>query len=75
MKQPALLVLDEVAASGAEGDRAILEFLMGDFPKTTIVYGASRLDLASNFDHIIYMKEGRVFADGPYDEVAAAAGT
>ena len=74
MKQPAILVLDDVATSGAESDRVILDFLAQEFEKTTIIYGAPRLDLATRFDHIIYMKEGHVLANGPYDKVAATSG-
>lgn len=74
MKQPSILVLDDIATSGGDGDQVILDFLSKEFENTTILYGAPRLDLASGFDHIIYIKEGRVLASGPYETVAATSG-
>lgn len=74
MKQPSILVLDDIASSGSDSDRLILDFLTREFENTTIVFGTPRLDLVSEFDHIIYMKEGRIFAKGPYETVAETSG-
>jgi putative ABC transport system ATP-binding protein len=74
LKQPAILILDDIAVTGSDDDRIILEFLIQEFQNTTIVFGAPRLDLASKFEQIIYMKGGRMIVSGPYDKVAETSG-
>ena len=75
MKRPSVLVFDEVAVTGSEEDRTVMEFVASEFPATTVVLGAPRLDLVSDCKSIIYMKGGRVVASGPYQDVASKVGT
>ncbi|MEM1049048.1 MAG: ABC transporter transmembrane domain-containing protein [Pseudomonadota bacterium] len=74
MKQPAVLILDDVATYGGDDDKVILDFLTREFEDMTLVYGAPRLNLVSEFEHIIYMQEGRVLTTGPYHKVAETSG-
>ena len=77
LKKSAVLVLDEATASldnssQARIQRYIREKLHGN---TTVVAVVHRLDIISEYDHILVMKDGKIVESGKYDELISRQGT
>jgi len=70
---PKLLVLDE-ATSALDGQTELdisdaINHLKG---KVTVVIIAHRLSTVKNVDHLIYMQDGKILAEGTFDEVRSS---
>lgn len=67
---PHLLVMDEATSSlDGETEASISRALQGMHGKTTIVMIAHRLSSIRHADIVIYMAEGKILAQGTFDEV------
>ncbi len=75
LKQPDLLVLDEAtgALDGASQD-AITRNLFEEFRSRSLFWLLHRPVLASDFDHVIVMGDGKVVEQGEFDELTRAGG-
>jgi ABC-type multidrug transport system fused ATPase/permease subunit len=71
--KPRLLVLDEAtSALDAQTEAAISNMLVQLREKTTVIVIAHRLATIRHIPRIIYIDQGRVLADGTFDEVRSA---
>lgn len=70
---PKLLVLDEATSSlDAETEDAISRSLSNLHGNTTVVMIAHRLSLVRNSDNIVYMSEGKMLAQGSFEELKSS---
>jgi len=77
LKKSPVLVLDEATASldnssQARIQRYIKEQLHGN---TTVIAVVHRLDIISEYDHILVMKDGKIVESGSYDNLINRRGT
>jgi ABC-type bacteriocin/lantibiotic exporter with double-glycine peptidase domain len=77
LKKSAVLVMDEATASldnssQARIQRYIKEQLHGN---TTVIAVVHRLDIISEYDHILVMKEGKIVESGTYEDLINKRGT
>jgi len=77
LKNSPILILDEATASLDNNSqtriqRYISSKLKG---KTTVIAVLHRLDMISEYDHILVMNEGKIVESGAYDELIARKGT
>lgn len=77
LKKTPILILDEATASLDNNSqtriqRYISSKLKG---KTTVISVLHRLDMISEYDHILVMKEGRIVESGAYDDLIEQKGT
>ena len=71
--RPHLLVLDEATSSlDGETEAGISEAIHGLRGSTTVVMIAHRLSTVRNADIVIYLSEGKLIAQGTFDEVRNA---
>jgi ABC-type multidrug transport system fused ATPase/permease subunit len=72
---PHLLVMDEATSSlDGETEASISRALQDMHGKTTIVMIAHRLSSIRHADIVIYMAEGKILAQGTFDEVRSRIG-
>ena len=76
LKKSPVLILDEATASldnnsQTKIQRYISTKLRG---KTTVIAVVHRLDMISEYDHILVMKEGKIVESGSYDDLIAKKG-
>jgi ABC-type multidrug transport system fused ATPase/permease subunit len=72
LTQPRLLVLDEAtSALDSQTENEITKSINGLKGNTTVVIIAHRLSTVRNADQIIYMSDGRIVAQGSFEEVRA----
>ena len=70
LKRPMLLALDEATAVlDPASDAKILEALRQEFEGRSIVAALPRTSLASEFDHVLVMEQGRVVQQGSYRDL------
>jgi len=77
LKKSPVLILDEATASLDNNSqtriqRYISTKLRG---KTTVIAVVHRLDMISEYDHILVMKEGKIVESGSYEDLIANKGT
>lgn len=67
---PQLLILDEAtSALDSETERLISEALLALRGKVTVVVIAHRLSTVRNADRVLYIKDGEIVCDGPFQNV------
>ena len=70
--QPEILVMDEGTSSlDAETERAVVESVHALKGERTILMVAHRMQTVRECDRIVYVREGRIEAQGTYDELRA----
>jgi len=70
ISNPKLLVMDEsTSALDSETEKSIIELLKNLRPKITIVAIAHRLSTFVNADRIIFLSEGRIKAEGTFEDI------
>jgi ABC-type multidrug transport system fused ATPase/permease subunit len=70
LRHPRLLVLDEATASlDAESESAIRATLATLTPAITVLMITHRLHTARLADHVVLLDEGRVLAEGTWEQV------
>ena len=71
--RPALLVLDEATSSlDGETEESISQAIHALRGSTTVVMIAHRLSTVRNVDLVVYLYEGKIVAQGSFDEVRSA---
>lgn len=76
LKQPALLLLDEVTANLDElSQTAIVELLRQKLGSRTVIAISHRLAMVRDFDQVLVLDRGQIVQAGTYDELAAQPGT
>jgi ATP-binding cassette subfamily C protein len=64
LRRPKLLVMDEATnAIDIDGERALLERIVGMRPRPTIVIIAHRAETLALCDRVVHMRDGRLFDD------------
>lgn len=63
MKNAAVTILDEMAASPSDDDKALRATLRRELAGRMLLFGSSNLIVADEFDHSVFMQQGRVKAD------------
>ena len=70
LKRPDLVALnDATAVLDGASETAILEALKAEFAEHSLVWSLHRPRLASAFDQVLVMEQGRVVDQGPYAEL------
>jgi ABC-type multidrug transport system fused ATPase/permease subunit len=70
LSEPRILVMDEAtSALDNDSESAISETLTGLRGITTVILIAHRIKTVMNSDLILYLEDGRVLANGNFDEV------
>jgi putative ABC transport system ATP-binding protein len=77
LKRSGILVLDEATASLDNKSQArVHEYIQTKLKgNTTVVAVVHRLDMISEYDHILVMKEGQIVESGNYDDLINKKGT
>ena len=68
MKRAPVTVLDETAAGTSDDDKALRAAVRGELEGRMLLFGASNLIVAKEFDHSIVMEQGRLAADGESEQ-------
>jgi len=75
IRQPPVLLLDEcTSALDPQSQAAAQKSLESDFPLTTTIAIAHRLETIKDYDQIVVLEEGKVIENGPPKELAAIKG-
>jgi ABC-type multidrug transport system fused ATPase/permease subunit len=70
LKRPEVMILyDATASLDPAEQQAILDTLLEEFAKASLIWAVSRSDWAERFDHVLVMRGGRVVEQGRYDEL------
>ncbi len=77
LKKSPILILDEATASLDNNSQTqIQHYINRELKgKTTVIAVVHRLDMISEYDHILVMKEGKIVESGTYDDLLANRGT
>lgn len=77
LKNSPILILDEATASLDNNSQTrVQRYLSRELKgKTTVIAVVHRLDMISEYDHILVMKEGKIVESGTYDDLLAKRGT
>ena len=72
VRDPAILLLDEPTANmDIDSEQAVINGLRQAAAETTVIVATHRMALLDLVDRVIWLEEGRVFADKPKQEVLA----
>lgn len=72
VRNPAILLLDEPTANmDIDSEQAVINGLRHAAADTTVIVATHRMALLDLVDRVIWLEEGRVFADKPKQEVLA----
>lgn len=72
VRNPAILLLDEPTANmDIDSEQAVINGLRHAAAETTVIVATHRMALLDLVDRVIWLEEGRVFADKPKQEVLA----
>ncbi|RXR29456.1 ATP-binding cassette domain-containing protein [Sphingobium fluviale] len=72
VRNPAILLLDEPTANmDIDSEQAVINGLRQAAADTTVIVATHRMALLDLVDRVIWLEEGRVFADKPKQEVLA----
>ncbi|WP_417769824.1 ATP-binding cassette domain-containing protein [Stappia sp.] len=63
MKRAPVTILDETAAGTSDDDKALRDAVRKELEGRMLLFGASNLIVANEFDHSIVMEQGRLAAD------------
>ncbi|MAA98643.1 MAG: ABC transporter ATP-binding protein [Stappia sp.] len=63
MKNARITILDETAVSLNDDDKALRATIRGELAGRTLLFGATNLPVAEEFDHSVIMQQGRVKND------------
>lgn len=75
VRQPPVLLLDEcTSALDPTTQEAAQKTILKDFPRTTTIAVAHRLETIMNFDQVVVFDEGLVIENGTVDELRKADG-
>ncbi len=76
LKKSPVLILDEATASLDNNSQTrIQRYISRELKgKTTVIAVVHRLDMISEYDHILVMKEGRIVESGTYDDLTSQKG-
>ncbi len=76
LHHPEMLILDEAMNAMEFGtEERIREAIHAQHPKCTVLVITHQLETIAHADHVIYLKEGRVVAEGEPDDVLVQAGS
>ncbi|MGI9537757.1 MAG: ABC transporter transmembrane domain-containing protein [Desulfocapsaceae bacterium] len=77
LKKSPVLILDEATASLDNNSQTRIQRYISDKLKgnTTVIAVVHRLDMISEYDHILVMKEGKIVESGSYDDLIEKKGT
>ena len=72
VRDPSVLLLDEPTANmDIDSEQAVINGLRGETTNATVIVATHRMALLDLVDRIIWLEEGRIFADKPKHEVLA----
>lgn len=72
VRDPSLLLLDEPTANmDIDSEQAIINGLRREMPDATVIVATHRMALLDLVDRIVWLEEGRIFADKSKQEVLA----
>eukprot|EP00434_Breviolum_minutum_P020734 symbB.v1.2.018286.t1/scaffold1381.1/size245675/3 len=75
VRQPPVLLLDEcTSALDPVTQEATQKTILKDFPRTTTIAVAHRLETILNFDQVVVFKGGTIIENGTVDELRKANG-
>ncbi|HKJ64726.1 MAG TPA: ATP-binding cassette domain-containing protein, partial [Desulfopila sp.] len=76
LKKTPILILDEATSSLDNSSQTKVHKYISDTLKgnTTVVAVVHRLDMISEYDHIVVMKAGKIVESGIYDDLIATKG-
>lgn len=76
LKKSPILILDEATASLDNNSQNRIQRYISDKLKgnTTVIAVVHRLDMISEYDHILVMKEGKIVESGSYDDLIGKKG-
>ncbi len=77
LKKSPILILDEATASLDNNSQTLIQRYISDElkGKTTVIAVVHRLDMISEYDHILVMKDGKIAESGSYDDLIEKKGT
>ncbi|MBC8239641.1 MAG: ABC transporter ATP-binding protein, partial [Alphaproteobacteria bacterium] len=71
LKRPDILILSESTASLDSATQAkVMEALLADFEGRCLIWSVQRVSMASGFDEILVMRQGRLMERGDYAELS-----
>ncbi len=70
IKQPDILVVDEATSIlDAASEAKIMRNIMNEFRGRAIIWSLQRVELAEHFQHVFVMEDGKLIAQGRFDEL------